>query len=136
MRGFELAFAPARSRRIVCALLAAVTAYACTVHLYGAARLVLLLLLAGTLAWAWRDDPQRIGKMRVDAYGRVWLFAAGRRKPYPATLQAGSLIHRFGCFLKWRTGSGRVFWQFVPPDAMSRSDFHKLRVWARFGQEK
>lgn len=117
-------------------LLFALLTGCCVWYLHGGARALVLVLLLAAAAYAWREPSVVVRKLRIDAYGRVWLYVAGRRKPLAVTLASGSFIHVYGCFLCWRTEKGRRIDQMVLPDMLSRDDFRKLRVWARFGQEK
>lgn len=134
MRNFDIHFVPSQFRRLICIILYILLTINSILYFEGGWRALISLMLFLTLLWAWRETPNHIIKIHVDVYGRVYLYCHANNKPQMAILEAGSFIHLYGCFLKWRMQNGQIVWQTVFPDSTNTHDFRKLRVWAHFGQ--
>lgn len=134
IRDFQAAFRVSKMRKalILCMFIVGV----CGVMGYfgGMMRWLLLAAMILTTAWAWRE-PHQVHHLMVDEFYQAWLLLADEEVLHEATLLSGSLIHRWGCFLKWRC-DGRVFWQVVLPDMLDGDVFRRLRVWTMFGQKQ
>lgn len=149
LNDFQAAFRVSKMRRALIFLLFVLTV-ACVWTYFSGIRCVFLLAASGAAAvWAWRE-PCAVRHLRVDAFYQAWLLFGDETSWFTkkkkisenqsdnliqAELLAGSLIHRWGCFLKWRC-DGRVFWQVVLPDMLDADTFRRLRVWAEFGQKQ
>lgn len=134
VRDFQAILYPSLWRKMMIGALA-LAMLGCALMYFQGMRLVVLLLALGlATTWAWRD-PLPVRHIVIDDEYRAWLLLHQDDETlHEAELLAGSLIHRWGCFLKWRC-NGRVFWLAVLPDMLDADGFRKLRVWARFGQK-
>lgn len=134
LRDFQAAFRPSRWRRIFLLILFFCTLFCIVWYFSGTPFWLLCTLLCATSAWAWRD-PNPVRHLQVDADFQAWLLLNDDEHLYAATLLSGSLIHRWGCCLRWQCAE-RIFWQWVLPDMLDADAFRRLRVWAAFGQKQ
>lgn len=95
---------------------------------------VAMLMALAIGVWNWQEYPI-IKHLHIDEAHQAWLMLHhDEHNWHAAQLLSGSLIHRWGCFLRWRCGQG-VYWQMVLPDMLDTESYRRLRVWALFGQK-
>lgn len=132
---FQAAFRISKIRKALIICWFTLSIISVWVYFWGATRWGLLAALTLAAAWAWRE-PHTIRHLMVDDDYQAWLLPSHQPDELiEAELLSGSLIHRWGCFLKWRCDN-RVIWQLVLPDMLDADTFRRLRVWATFGQKQ
>lgn len=139
MQAFQTALKPSRTGRISVVVLHIAAVALCVSAFYGLMRGLGLLLLAGSLAWAWRiqkvSRPGCIGKITVNPLGQAAVFVGAEQTAFAATLLPGSMITRQALFLQWDLGD-RIIRHCVLPDMTDRESYRRLLVWAKWGQPK
>lgn len=149
LNDFQAAFRVSKMRKALIFLLFVLMVVCVWTYFLGVSRWCLLAASGAAAAWAWRE-PCAVRHLWVDEFYQAWLLLGDETNCLTknkkisehqsdnfiqAELLAGSLIHRWGCFLKWRC-DGRVFWQVVLPDMLDGDTFRRLRVWAVFGRKQ
>lgn len=139
MQAFQADFKPSKTGLVLTALLHIWAAAACLFAFYGVFRIIGLLFLSASFAWAWQVQKLRrldaVHKIAVGRQGNAAVFVGSEQTAFTASLCAGSLISRYALFLKWDLGD-RQTRQFILPDMTDRESYRRLLVWARWGQPK
>lgn len=134
IRDFQAAFRVSNIRKALILLWSAVLTVAAWVGFEGVMLGAIWASILLSAAWAW-CEPMPVVHLHVDSDYQAWLLLREDEAVlYEAQLLSGSLIHRWGCFLRWRC-EGKVFWQMILPDMLDKETFRRLRVWAVFGQK-
>lgn len=136
MGAFNVDLMPSRWRKWGILAWAMVLIFVVGLYFFGTTRWLLFFGIVASTWYGWNENRYFIQKIEIDdEYEAHLYFSHSKRKKYPATLLAGSLIFRFLCLLKWRC-DGKTHYQCILPDSLDEDDFRRLRVWARWCQKK
>ena len=131
MQNFVIDFVPSRRRKWGVAAFGLCIAGHIALSFSGSLKIIWLLCVLGSFAWAWRESPLFVQRLAVDTQGFAVIFV--RDVAWEAELLSGSLVSRTLCLLHWRTNQG-MLWQCVLPDSVSHENYRRILVWARWGQ--
>ena len=138
MPPFCIRIRPSRRLAALSLLLHAAAFAICAAWFHGAERIFGLAALLFSLAHSLRTiygGRSAVEEIRIGAKGHAALKLKNSGDPVPAKLLDGSIVHPFGCILKWQTEE-KPLRQCVPADAADPESYRRLTVWARYGQPR
>ena len=136
MQAFQASLQPSRLLRRGVLLLHGLALAVVWRYFDGKDGLALSVACLASAAWAWQQNGRRaqggwVGHIEVDTQGRVTLVFVPGGSAVQAQLLSGSLISRYGLWLKWRIGD-EVVWRVLLPDMTDADSYRRLVVWARW----